>query len=280
MQTGAIAAIDSVLSQNIETNIILVDDCSSPALTLPKRLRSLNNIVQLKTEKNSGAGSARNLGVENCATEWISFLDSDDTLLPNTLRDRFDFAQSQFAVRGNNALLIFACGWNEPFGDGAEFRIRIPNPANSAEQFSSGCWYCPGSCIIAKRTVFLDHRFDPELRRLEDFDMSIRLGLSGAELITMPLSGVEITPSGTGTQSIINMSTKSILTKHIDLAVSNPALWKLIRAYLWLELSSAHFRETKFVSAVVALARSLAIKPRLKRHFSPGWKYNKPDDVT
>lgn len=280
MQTGAIAAIDSVLSQNIETNIILIDDCSSPALTLPKRLRSLNNIVQLKTEKNSGAGSARNLGVENCVTEWVSFLDSDDTLLPNTLRDRFDFAKIQSADRENNDLLIFACGWNEPFGDSAEFRIRIPNPANSAEQFSSGCWYCPGSCIIAKRTVFMDHRFDPELRRLEDFDMSIRLGLSGAELITIPRSGVEITPSGTGTQSIINMSAQSILTKHIDLAVSKPALWKLIRAYLWLELSSAHFRETKFVSAVVALARSLAIKPRLKRHFSPGWKYNKPDDVT
>lgn len=280
MQTGAIAAIDSVLSQNIETNIILVDDCSSPPLTLPKRLKSLNNIVQLKTEKNSGAGSARNLGIENCVTEWVSFLDSDDTLLPNTLRDRFDFAQTQSAARENNALLIFACGWNEPFGDAAKFRIRIPNPANSAEQFSSGCWYCPGSCIVSKRTVFLDHRFDPELRRLEDFDMSIRLGLSGAELITMPLPGVEITPSGAGTQNIINMSVQSILTKHIDLAVSKPALWKLIRAYLLLELSSAYFRESKFVAAVVALTQSLAIKPRFKRHFSPGWTFIKSGDVT
>jgi len=279
MQSGAIAAIESILSQDIITDIILVDDCSEPAIYLPDRLKKKKNITLLRTKINGGAGHARNIGVEYSKTSWISFLDSDDILLPDTLAKRLKFAKNQPCSKSKDRAMIVACGWIEPIKSSQQFRTRIPNPANTPVQFASGCWYCPGSCIIAKREIFLTHPFDTNLRRLEDYDMSIRLGLAGAELITMPLPAVKIIPGVRNNPRLISKCAKLIRTKHCPAASSHRAVWGAINAYLNLEMSSAHFRDSNFASAIIRIMVSIIYLPRLRRHFSPGWIIRYPIDA-
>lgn len=85
-------AVDSILNQNYgmeHTEVILVDDgstdqspqiCDSYAAKFP-------GIVKVIHKENGGASSARNVGVRAATGDFINFLDSDDMLSENTLKE-------------------------------------------------------------------------------------------------------------------------------------------------------------------------------------------------
>lgn len=61
--------------------VIVVDDCSTDDSF--KQLQAYANnssmsIKLFKTEKNSGPGNARNIGIREASGEWITFVDNDD----------------------------------------------------------------------------------------------------------------------------------------------------------------------------------------------------------
>ena len=77
--------LDSVLSQKtLPKEVIIVDDGSSDS-TIARletyRDRFANQKVELKIlqQTNQGPGAARNNGISNATSQWIAFLDSDDT---------------------------------------------------------------------------------------------------------------------------------------------------------------------------------------------------------
>ena len=77
--------LDSVFNQTYKVNeIIVVDDCSTDntidILNLYK-----DQITILQTVNNSGAQSARNIGIKAAKSEWIAFLDSDDEWLSDKI---------------------------------------------------------------------------------------------------------------------------------------------------------------------------------------------------
>ena len=60
-----------------DVEVIVIDDCSTD--NTYNNLKNINYPIKLyKTEVNSGAGIARNIGLENAIGQWIVFLDSDD----------------------------------------------------------------------------------------------------------------------------------------------------------------------------------------------------------
>ena len=71
-------AIESVLKQTVcPSEIIVVDNGSTDGTK--KMIHSLYpNIIYLSEEKN-GVSAARNKGIKAAKSEWIAFLDSDDT---------------------------------------------------------------------------------------------------------------------------------------------------------------------------------------------------------
>lgn len=82
--------------------ILLVDDCSTDdthqqavALGLP--------IIQ--TPRNLGPGGARNFGVEHLKGEWVHFLDADDLLSADVLRQSLCFLDASVDV------LLVAARW-------------------------------------------------------------------------------------------------------------------------------------------------------------------------
>lgn len=77
--------IDSVLKADYDNlEVILVDDGStdcSPAIG--REYSARDNRVHYHRQQNSGVSSARNTGLMNARGEWITFIDSDDIVLPD-----------------------------------------------------------------------------------------------------------------------------------------------------------------------------------------------------
>lgn len=80
------AAVASVLDQgDIGVEIVLVDDCSTDRKTfeLCQELAARHpNVSVLRHPENAGPGPARNTGMRRVRSEFVCFLDADDTYLP------------------------------------------------------------------------------------------------------------------------------------------------------------------------------------------------------
>lgn len=79
-------AIQSVIAQTFEDwELIVIDDGSTDATT-EVAARYADRITFIR-QANAGACVARNLGLSHASGEYVSFLDSDDRMLPNNLAD-------------------------------------------------------------------------------------------------------------------------------------------------------------------------------------------------
>lgn len=86
-ERSIVKAINSVLAQSYANfELIIVDDCSTDDSLKKISKLSDRGIKVLQLDKNSGAAAARNHGIKNSTSEFISFLDSDDTLEPDFLK--------------------------------------------------------------------------------------------------------------------------------------------------------------------------------------------------
>ncbi len=87
-------AIQSVLAQTCEDwELIVVDDGSTDA-TAEVAAKYAGRITY-KRQANAGACAARNLGLACASGEYVSFLDSDDRMLPNNLADLLAVLEQQ-----------------------------------------------------------------------------------------------------------------------------------------------------------------------------------------
>lgn len=78
------ACIDSILDANYKNiEILLIDDGSTDgSSSIGLRYASVFNNVYYFHQSNSGVSVARNTGLANAHGEWITFIDSDDVILP------------------------------------------------------------------------------------------------------------------------------------------------------------------------------------------------------
>ena len=87
--------IQSVLDQSLEDfELILVDDGSHDLCSdVCDAYSNKDSRVKVIHQENKGASSARNRGLSIAKGMYLLFLDADDYLTPNALRDLYDVAQ-------------------------------------------------------------------------------------------------------------------------------------------------------------------------------------------
>lgn len=161
-------AIDSVLSQtykNIE--IIVVDDCSNDG-TDTLICRYLNSVKYIRNQKNIGLPASRNVGIMSSIGDYVSFLDDDDSLLPEKIQLQVD------AFGKNPELGAMYCGSFRRY-EHVEFSllpnlrgIIYPEVLNSSPNAIH-------TLLISRNCLELTGCFDESLAHLEDFDFWIRL---------------------------------------------------------------------------------------------------------
>lgn len=183
-------AIDSVLEQDYPNKeLIVIDDGSTDGTV--EVLRSYGDRITLLTQHNQGSAVARNAGLEAARGEYIAFLDSDDVWLPGKLRLQIEHLQ-----RHPDVGMVYARwsvwkpeadGLFPPLADLGKLNGRASGDDASAPQGlvpeRSGWLYnrllfssLLHTITVLARREFVDTvgRFDPELKRGQDYDFWIR----------------------------------------------------------------------------------------------------------
>lgn len=79
--------LDSILSQSKNLEIIAVNDGSTDnSLNILQDYAKKHSNIKVITQTNQGVSSARNLGIKNATKDYITFVDSDDTLELETIK--------------------------------------------------------------------------------------------------------------------------------------------------------------------------------------------------
>lgn len=164
-------ALESLLSQTADNwEAIVVNDGSSDGTAdVVSSYCIKDKRIKLITQQNSGPSIARGRGVENCNGDWVTFLDSDDLLLPDAIAT---FTKS--VVCGNSDIYIYSHqqGWKyNPVTISSEEYIC----ASLQQEYNTGPW-----SKLFKRTLLSNAVFEvPKwLRLAEDWIMNVRISFA------------------------------------------------------------------------------------------------------
>lgn len=94
-QDGLVKAIRSVANQTIsDMEILICDDGSTDSTnTIIHGIQKSNNSIKWLPGKHyGGPANARNRGIASSQSEWVAFLDSDDTWIDIKLEDQIEYA--------------------------------------------------------------------------------------------------------------------------------------------------------------------------------------------
>ena len=87
--------LDSVVNQTLEDiEIICVNDGSTDnSLAILEDYAEKDSRIKIITQENKGLGGARNTGLYHANGEYISFIDSDDWIEPNTFEELYNMSK-------------------------------------------------------------------------------------------------------------------------------------------------------------------------------------------
>lgn len=265
-------ALASVARQSVPpSEVVVVDDGSSPPVSVPYPLREKLDIRLIRHSLNKGAAAARNTGMRAAVNDWVTFLDSDDFLLDESLAVRWKAAAVGGGGRPSDDKVVHGCGWIDVDEMERSLLLRRPRGADSPLEFASGCWFSPGSCVIMNAKAALEVTpQDENLARFEDLDWFLALSLAGFSLEAAGAPCVAIERARRQDPQRVMGAIAAIRDKWRGRS-SDQRLLRRLDAYLDLELAAARYFAGLRLGALGALARSFARAPRLSLHLSPGW---------
>lgn len=115
-------AIKSVLNQTFTGfNLVIVNDCSTDKSVEIASKYISDTVEIIHHKKNAGLAAARNLGIKNSNSNYITYLDADDLWKPTFLESIFQLIQNFPEAR------IFGTNYEEIWG------AVIKNPLNGSE---------------------------------------------------------------------------------------------------------------------------------------------------
>ena len=159
-------ALDGISTQTLKPKeVVIVNDCSDtsyePVLDAIKKV----NAKHILLKERSGANRARNIGIEQCSSGIIAFLDDDDIWLPNYLyeicrkyEEGADAVVTGFRQLGNESIVVV----NQDTEVTKSSLLR-------------GNTYCGMSGFSCKKEIIEELLFDEQLPNGQDWDMFVRL---------------------------------------------------------------------------------------------------------
>jgi len=151
------AALDSVLSQELVKEILIIDDGSSDATAdVAESYRQADpRIIYIRNESNLGAAASRNKGVLLASADYIAFLDADDFWEVGKLKAQMALMNRTHAVLCSTARELIRAD-----GSVTGHIIPIKSKITYRELLKHNSLSC--SAILAKRQVLLEFPMEHE----------------------------------------------------------------------------------------------------------------------
>ena len=210
-------AISSVLRQSSDNwNLLIIDDGSIDNTREKIQKYLYSDKIIYKYQKHSGVSSARNCGIELSETDYIIFLDSDDELNPNLIRD---LSETDFY----NYDLIF---WEVEKKIGDKTVILKPKRLEEIYNGLVGI-FLSGSVCYRKKSLEKAGGFDSNLKFGENYELAMRIAQL-PELNTLILNQIylkynlnENFRSNSEPKTKLD-SLEYLLTKHEEIYLKDP----------------------------------------------------------
>ena len=177
-------ALESIYSQTLPpTEVIVVDDGSSDKTK--KIVNDFGDILYMYQE-NSGVSSARNKGLKYAKSEFVAFLDDDDTWHKEKMAQQMEFLK-------HNPQFLWCYSDEKWVRDNKEVTVpkKYHKPKhNTFLEHIAFCNIAPSSVVIHKKIFDEIGCFDERLKVCEDYDLWLRIlqhypaGLVEKKLIT------------------------------------------------------------------------------------------------
>ena len=165
-------ALESVYAQTYTpSEVIVVDDGSTDNTS--QIIKDFPQITYLY-QANNGVSSARNTGIKNSKSEWITFLDSDDEWDIDKLKEQVEFHK-------NNREILISYTDEKWIRDGVEIKVPKKYKKFGGDIFSeclSHCIIAPSATIVNKNLLDKIGLFDENLEVCEDYDLWLRIACS------------------------------------------------------------------------------------------------------
>lgn len=191
--TKIVRALDSVLNQSVESlEVIVSDDASGDdSVALVRQAMSADGRVRLiEAERNGGPARARNRALDAARGQWVAVVDADDIIHPERF-ERLLAAASHFGADvvaddllhfhedGSPVTFLLGDKPQRPFAVTAEDWVLAGTRANTA----------PLGYLkpMIKAETLGSIRYDETLRIGEDYDLLLRVLLTGANFHVIPV---------------------------------------------------------------------------------------------
>lgn len=174
-------ALDSVFTQTFwDFEVIVINDGSLDTDKLEKVLEPYRERIVYLKQENRGPSAARNAGIRCARGEYIAFLDSDDSWLPQYLSEQIkSLANSAEVNMVYSDALLFG---DSPLSGKSYFQAYPPrSPVNFESLLAGGSVFM--HCVVVRKWVLFGvGLFDEKLRLLEDKDLWLRIAHHGGRI--------------------------------------------------------------------------------------------------
>ncbi len=165
-------ALASALAED-SVEVIVVDDASTDGTWEVISRLADPRVRAIRMEQNSGQSVARNRGLDAARGKYIKFLDSDDLLVPGHLgREVQAIGDADIAVSG----------WINVDEAGNEREWPAPHFDSIVDDVLAGQGVPTSAALYRRRE---DWRWDPTLRKLDDWDYFAQAALSAKRIVTV-----------------------------------------------------------------------------------------------
>jgi len=278
------AALESVRNQTFrDLETIVVDDESvdNPEEVVFRFATSdeMPGSLRYLWQKNQGLAGARNTGIEKARGEYVALLDSDDLWQSDYLERMLALvdAYPEADVFYSQVSYIDEDGQPLPqLPHGGRDGVTVHQPQELYQVMLRGNFLVPSTILMRRAAVLEDGLFDPEFRRLQDWELWLRMlkdnrvfvGTSD-RLVRYRIHVASLSADPRGGQS----AALRLAQKHFGLDDGQPSAWSAEKrrgyggVYRYHALSAVQYGKDRDAAAV-HLRKALLADPTLARDLS------------
>jgi glycosyltransferase involved in cell wall biosynthesis len=190
-------SLESIYAQTVPADEVVlvldgpIDAAQEKVIAAYEKDRRIPRTKVVGLAFNVGLGAALEAGQQHCSGDWIMRMDSDDISVPNR-------TEIQLAYLREHPEVDLIAGWAEEFFEeapGTRLKTAPEQPDDLTRALRWRNIICHPSVMIRADMLRRVGGFRGRFPYLEDWDLFVRLALTGARMVVLPVPLVRVSTS-------------------------------------------------------------------------------------